>query len=157
MISKDFSSRHFVRRSTSFVIRICVSTLTVYGLFEIMSVIKVDLDRITTLLMPSCNAFLSAMCVINVYAACLEVVVSAGKRVAMFAGCSLLKPTAPVYITPTLGMVFAAAATEIITDGCVLSSMINFPGSGVVICDCAEIWLIRRGTLSSEKEKLYFL
>ena len=155
MISKDFSSRHFVRRSTSFVIRICVSTPTVYGLLEIMLVIKVDLDRITTLLIPSCNAFLSAMCVINVYAACLEVVVSAGKRVARFAGCSLLKPIAPVYITPNLGMVFAAAATEIITDGCVLSSMMNFPGSGVVICDCAEVWLIRQGIPSSEKGKLY--
>ena len=152
----DFSSRHFVR-STSFVISICVSTPTVYGSLEIMLVIKVDLDRITTLLIPSCNAFLSAICVINVYAACLEVIVSAGKRVARLFGCSLLKPIAPVNITPSLGMVFTATATVIITDGFVLSSMMKFPGSGVVICDCAEAWLIRRGTPSSEKGKLYSL
>ena len=126
------------------MISICVSTSTVYGSLEIMFFIKVDLDRMTTLLIPSCNAFFIAICVINVYAACLEVIVSAGKRVARLFGWSLLKPIAPVYITPSLGRVFTATATVIITDGYVLSSMMKFLGSGVVICDCAKAWLIRR-------------
>ena len=67
---------------------------------------------------------------------------SAGKRVARLSGCSILNPTAPVYIVPNLGNVLVATASVMITDGFILSSMIKFFGAGVFICDCANVEIL---------------
>ena len=139
VISRDLSSRHCVRSLRNLVINVWVSSLLVYGSLEMMLVISADLDITTTLLIPNSRAFFNAMWVISMYPACFEVIVSVGRRVTKLSGCSILKPMAPVYMVPSLGNVLAAMATVISTEGLSLSSMMKFFGTGVIICDCANV------------------